>query len=41
VLGDPTTLIAAGLAGGLAYWAIAGWNAGFLEPVWPDRPTKR
>ncbi len=40
VLGDPMTLIAAGLAGGLAYWLIAGWNAGFLEPVWRDRPRQ-
>ena len=25
--------IAAGLAGGFAYWAVAGWNAGFWKPV--------
>ena len=31
--GDPTVLIAAGLAGGLAYWLIAGWSAGFWKPV--------
>jgi hypothetical protein len=41
VLGDPTTLVAAGLAAGLAYWLIAGWNAGFLEPVWPDKAQTR
>jgi hypothetical protein len=29
----PLAVIAAGLAGGLAYWAIAGWNAGFWKPV--------
>jgi hypothetical protein len=29
----PLPVIAAGLAGGLAYWAIAGWNAGFWKPV--------
>ena len=23
----------AGLAGGFAYWAVAGWNAGFWKPV--------
>jgi hypothetical protein len=40
VLGDPTTLVAAGLAGGLAYWLIAGWNAGFLAPIWPERPRQ-
>ena len=26
-------MIAAGLLGGLAYWAIAGWSAGFWKPV--------
>jgi hypothetical protein len=26
-------VIAAGLAGGLAYWAIAGFSAGFWKPV--------
>jgi hypothetical protein len=36
-LTQPITVIAAGLAGGLAYWAIAGWNAGFWKPVF--RPT--
>ena len=25
--------IAAGLAGGFAYWAVAGWSAGFWKPV--------
>jgi hypothetical protein len=29
----PIAVVAAGLAGGLAYWAIAGWNAGFWKPV--------
>jgi len=33
VFTNPTTLIAAGLAGGLAYWAIAGWSAGFWKPT--------
>jgi hypothetical protein len=32
-LTQPTAVVAAGLAGGLAYWAIAGWNAGFWKPV--------
>jgi hypothetical protein len=29
---------AAGLAGGFAYWLIAGWSAGFWKPVFrrPD-----
>jgi hypothetical protein len=30
---DPKILIAAGLAGGLAYWLVAGWSAGFWKPV--------
>ena len=34
VFGDPSTLVAAGLAGGLAYWLIAGWSAGFWKPMW-------
>ena len=33
VFTDPTTLVAAGLAGGLAYWLIAGWSAGFWKPM--------
>jgi hypothetical protein len=32
-LNQPAAVIAAGLAGGFAYWAIAGWNAGFWKPV--------
>jgi hypothetical protein len=32
-LNGPAAVIAAGLAGGFAYWAIAGWNAGFWKPV--------
>jgi hypothetical protein len=38
----PLPVVAAGLAGGLAYWAIAGWNAGFWKPVFrssgPPKP---
>ena len=30
---EPTALVAAGIAGGLAYWLIAGWSAGFWKPV--------
>lgn len=26
-------VIAAGFAGGLAYWLVAGWNAGFWKPL--------
>jgi len=32
-LNEPLPVIAAGLAGGLAYWAIAGWSAGPQRPV--------
>jgi hypothetical protein len=32
-LNGPAAVIAAGLAGGFAYWAIAGWNAGFWKPL--------
>ena len=32
-LNGPAAVIAAGLAGGFAYWVIAGWNAGFWKPV--------
>ena len=35
---QPVAVIAAGLAGGLAYWAVAGWSAGFWKPVF-GRPT--
>ena len=27
----------AGLAGGFAYWAVAGWSAGFWKPVFRQR----
>ena len=33
-LNRPLAVIAAGLAGGLAYWAVAGWSAGFWKPVY-------
>jgi hypothetical protein len=32
-INQPLAVIAAGLAGGFAYWAIAGWSAGFWKPV--------
>jgi hypothetical protein len=34
-LTEPKILIAAGLLGGLVYWIIAGWTAGFWKPVGP------
>jgi hypothetical protein len=30
---EPTVIVAAGLAAGLAYWLVAGWSAGFWKPV--------
>ncbi|GLK73129.1 hypothetical protein KHC23_06750 [Ancylobacter dichloromethanicus] len=30
-------IVAAGLAGGLAYWLVAGWNAGFWKPLRAER----
>jgi len=38
-LNEPLPVIAAGLAGGLAYWAIAGFSAGFWKPVF-HRPVR-
>jgi hypothetical protein len=35
-LNEPLAVLAAGLAGGLAYWAVAGWSAGFWKPVFRD-----
>ncbi len=29
----PKVMVAAGLAGGLTYWLVAGWSAGFWKPV--------
>ena len=39
LLADPTILVAAGLAAGFAYWAVAGSTAGFWKPIRrPDPP---
>jgi len=37
-LNEPLPVVAAGLAGGLAYWVIAGWSAGFWKPVFRPDP---
>ena len=37
-LNEPLAVLAAGLAGGLAYWLVAGWTAGFWKPIAPARP---
>jgi len=33
VYGDPKFIVAAGLAAGIAYWLVAGWNAGLRPPT--------
>ena len=38
-LNEPLPVVAAGLAGGLAYWAIAGWSAGFWKPIFHPEPV--
>ncbi|MCC6780149.1 MAG: hypothetical protein IT537_26530 [Hyphomicrobiales bacterium] len=38
-LDQPVAVLAAGLAGGLAYWAVAGWSAGFWKPVLRREPA--
>jgi hypothetical protein len=39
-LTEPRIMVAAGLAGGLAYWLIAGWTAGFWKPVFGPQPVQ-
>ena len=41
VFNEPTLMAAAGIAGGLAYWAVAGWNAGFWKPVFASAQTQQ
>lgn len=31
-------ILGAGLAGGLTYWLVAGWSAGFWKPIFAERP---
>lgn len=38
-LTEPKVMVAAGLAGGLAYWLVAGWTAGFWKPVFGPQPA--
>jgi len=37
-LTEPKAMVAAGLAGGFAYWLVAGWTAGFWKPVFRQHP---
>ena len=39
-LTEPKVMVAAGLAGGLAYWLVAGWTAGFWKPVFGSEPAR-
>jgi hypothetical protein len=39
-LTEPRIMVAAGLAGGLVYWLIAGWTAGFWKPVFGPQPAQ-
>jgi hypothetical protein len=39
-LAEPRILVAAGLAGGLAYWVVAGSTAGFWKPVFRSGPQQ-
>jgi hypothetical protein len=39
-LAEPKILVAAGLAGGLAYWVVAGSTAGFWKPVFRSGPQQ-
>jgi hypothetical protein len=36
-MNEATFIFGAGLAGGFAYWAVAGWSAGFWKPVFARR----
>jgi hypothetical protein len=39
-LTEPKVMVAAGLAGGLAYWLVAGWTAGFWKPIFSPAPQQ-
>jgi hypothetical protein len=34
--GEPLIAVGAGIAAGFAYWAVAGWSAGFWKPVFAE-----
>lgn len=37
----PIVIVAAGIVAGFAYWAVAGWSAGFWKPVFaPPSPPQ-
>jgi hypothetical protein len=35
---EPLVVVAAGIAGGFAYWVVAGFTAGFYKPVFQSKP---
>lgn len=35
---SPDLMLTAGLVGGMAYWAVAGWTAGFQKPIFIAAP---
>jgi hypothetical protein len=35
---QPLVVVAAGIAGGFAYWAVAGSSAGFYKPIFRSNP---
>jgi len=37
----PLIVVGAGIAAGFAYWAVAGWSAGFWKPVFAPRAAPR
>jgi hypothetical protein len=38
LLAEPKIMVAAGIAGGLAFWLVAGWTAGFWKPISQQKP---
>jgi hypothetical protein len=36
IFNEPLIVAGAGIAAGFAYWAIAGWSAGFWKPVFDE-----
>src|SRR3954468_1261459 len=38
-MNEATFVFGAGLAGGFAYWAVAGWSAGFWKPIFASRAS--
>jgi len=41
IFNEPALMAATGIAGGLGYWLVAGWNAGFWKPVFASGQTQQ